>query len=131
MSTKAEAKPSDEPYVTRDVCEAIQAEQREAHTRTWEEIRTLRRLLIMLVVGGQLFTGGLNVAGLGYWLQQHAAQPHPSTIQMVAAVRAEMREDLRDLRREIHELTALVSGRTDPARAHAQAKEGDASCVTP
>ena len=99
--------------MTRDVCETIHAEQREANQRTWEELRTLRRLVILLVVGGQLFTGGLNVAGFGYWLQQHAAQPHPATVQMVAAARAESREDLRDLRREIHDLVASVPARTD------------------
>ncbi|HUU30615.1 MAG TPA: hypothetical protein VMY69_00785 [Phycisphaerae bacterium] len=101
------------PYVTRDVCETIHAEQREANQRTWEELRTLRRLVILLVVGGQLFTGGLNVAGFGYWLQQHAAQPHPATVQMVATARAESREDLRDLRREIRDLVASVLARTD------------------
>jgi hypothetical protein len=101
------------PYVTRDVCEAVHAEQREANQRTWEEIRTLRRLVIGLVIGGQLFSGGLNLAGFGYWLQQHAAQPHPATVQIVAAARAESREDLRDLRREVHELAAAVLVRPD------------------
>jgi len=113
------------PYVTRDVCETIHAEQREANCRTWEEIRTLRRLVIMLVVGGQLFTGGLNLAGFGYWLQQHAAQPHPATVQMVAAVRAEVREDLRDLRREVHELVASVAARPEPPRPSVPHTKGD------
>jgi hypothetical protein len=94
------------PYVTRDVCEAVHGDQRDANARTWEEIRTLRRLVIGLVVGGQLFSGGLNVAGVAYWLGQHAAQPHPSTVQMVATARAEAREDVRELRREVRELAA-------------------------
>jgi len=105
------------PFVTRDVCETVHAEQREANVRTWEEIRGLRRLVIMLVVGGQLFTGGVNLAGFGYWLQQHAAQPHAGTVAMMAAVRAETREDLRDLRREMHDLAASLMTRPDAARA--------------
>jgi len=104
------------PYVTRDVCDAVHGEQREANARTWEEIRTLRRLVIGLVVGGQIFTGGLNVAGVAYWLAQHAAQPHASTVQMVADARAETREDLRELRREMRELVtaAIAQARTPP-----------------
>jgi hypothetical protein len=104
------------PYVTREVCEALHREQREANCRTWEEIRTLRRLVIALVVGGQLFTSTLNVAGFGYWLQQHAAQPHPATVQMLAATRAETREDLRDLRREMRDLLASALARQEPAK---------------
>jgi hypothetical protein len=95
--------------VTRDICEAVHTEQREANHRTWEEIRTLRRLVIGLVIGGQLFSGGLNLAGFGYWLQQHTAQPHPATIQMIAAARTEAREDFRDLRREVRDLAAQLS----------------------
>lgn len=101
---------ADGPWVARDVCETRHAQQDEANRRTWEEIRSLRRLVILLVVGGHLFTGGLNLAGLGYWLQQHADQPHPATLHMLAAVRAEAREDLRDLRREVHQLLLSVAG---------------------
>lgn len=97
------------PFVTRDVCEAVHGEQREANARTWDEIRTLRRLVIGLVVGGQLFSGGLNVAGVAYWLAQHSAQPHPSTVQMLATARAETREDLGELRREMRELIAAAA----------------------
>ena len=112
-------------YVTRDICETLHREQREANERTWGEIRTLRRLVILLVVGGQLFGGGLNLAGFGYWLQQHAAQPHPATVQMVAAARTEAREDLRDLRREVRELAAALRGRTEPVPPPSPSKEGD------
>lgn len=112
------------PYVTRDVCGAVHAEQREANVRTWEEIRTLRRLVIALVVGGQLFTSGVNLAGLGYWLEQHAAQPHPASVQMVATARAETREDLRDLRREMHDLVASLMARPEPAAPPRSSKEG-------
>jgi hypothetical protein len=118
--------------VTRDVCETIHTEQREANARTWDEIRTLRRLVIVLVVGGQLFSGGVNLAGFAYWLQQHAAQPHTATVQMMAAVRTETREDLRDLRREMNDLVASVLARPsaprsapDRAPAPGQAEEGD------
>ena len=101
-------------YVTRESCEATHGQERAANERTWEEIRGLRRLVIGLVVGGQLFTGGLNLAGLGYWLQQHAAQPHAATLDLVAAARAESREDLRDLRREVREATARVGPAVGP-----------------
>jgi hypothetical protein len=111
-------------FVTRDVCETIHGEQREANQRTWEEIRTLRRLVIALVVGGQLFSGGLNLAGFTYWLQQHTAQPHPATIQMMADVRVEMREDLRDLRREMRELAAASVHRAEPDRPQTLNNEG-------
>jgi len=103
------------PYVTRDICAAVHGEQREANARTWDEIRTLRRLVIGLVVGGQLFSSGLNVAGVSYWLAQHSAQPHAATVQMVAEARAEMREDLRELRREVHELAGAAISQPRPA----------------
>ncbi len=119
------------PYVTRDVCAAVHAEQREANERTWDEIRSLRRLVIALVVGGQLFGGGLNLAGFGYWLQQHASQPHPATVQMVAAARAEAREDLRDLRREVHELATSVLKRSESARSAPLKEQGDKECIVP
>jgi hypothetical protein len=102
------------PFVTRDVCEAVHGEQREANARTWDEIRTLRRLVIGLVVGGQLFSGGLNVAGVAYWLAQHSAQPHPATVQMLATARAETREDLGELRREMRELIAAAAAKSQP-----------------
>ena len=132
MSTTPDLPAASGPYVTRDVCETIHGEQREAKARTWDEIRTLRRLVIVLVVGGQLFSGGVNLAGFAYWLQQHAAQPHATTVQMMAAVRAETREDLRDLRREMHELLASVLARPgaprsapDRAPPNGQPEEGD------
>lgn len=132
MNTTADLPAGRGPYVTRDVCETVHAEQREANARTWDEIRGLRRLVILLVVGGQLFTGGVNLAGFGYWLQQHAAQPHAATVTMMAAARAETREDLRDLRREMHDLVASLlirpdAGRPEPdwARPPAQSSKGD------
>lgn len=125
MSTTDKLAPGLGPYVTRDVCEAVHAEQREANQHTWDEIRTLRRLVIALVIGGQLFSGGLNLAGFGYWLEQHSAQPHPATVQMVAAVRAETREDLRDLRREMREWLASAMARPEPDRAHVNAEKGE------
>jgi len=125
LSTTDKLAPGLGPYVTRDVCEAVHAEQREANQRTWDEIRTLRRLVIALVIGGQLFSGGLNLAGFGYWLEQHSAQPHPATVQMVAAVRAETREDLRDLRREMREWLAAAIARPEPERTHPEPEKGD------
>jgi len=97
-----------EAYVSREVCDAFRQEQREANSRTWQELRSLRRLVILLVVGGQLFGGGLNVAGFAYWIDRHAAHPHASTLEMLADARAETREDLRDLRREIRDLAVRV-----------------------
>ena len=114
------------PYVSRDVCEAFRREQRDANARTWQEIRGLRRLVILLVVGGQLFTGGLNVAGITYWLEQHAALPHPSAVEMVAAIRDEARQDLKDLRREMYELVLSVSPRLVQPGPQARPNEGDA-----
>lgn len=95
-------------YVSRDVCETIHAEQQEANRRTYEEIRGLRKLVIALVVGGQLFTGGINLAGVGYWLRQHEAVPHASTMAMIDVARAEEREDVRELRQEIRELAGAI-----------------------
>ena len=115
MSTTDRLSEARGPYVTRDMCAAVHAEQRQANERTWEELRGLRRLVITLVIGGQLFAGGLNFAGFGYWLQQHAAQPHPATVELVAQVRAEVREDLRDLRRETRELMTALAAARDPA----------------
>ncbi len=112
------------PFVTHDLCAAIHRDQREANERTWEEIRGLRRLVIGLVIGGQLFSGGVNFAGLAYWLQQHSAQPHPATVQLVAQARAEAREDVRDLRREVHELLASPVRRGESDHAPAPGKEG-------
>jgi len=109
------------PYVTHEMCETVHAEQRRANSRTWEELGSLRRLLIALVVGGQLFTGGLNLVGFGYWLQQHAAQPHPATVQLLAAARGEAREDVRDLRREMNELAASLRMKSE---TQTQAKKG-------
>jgi hypothetical protein len=116
LSTTDKLSSTGGPYVTRDVCETVHAEQREANARTWDEIRTLRRLVVGLVIGGQVFSGGLNVAGVAYWLSQHAAQPHASTVQMVAQARAEAREDMRELRREVRELatTAPTPGKAAP-----------------
>ena len=127
MSTTAKPSKTPGPYVTREVCDVLHGEQRSANERTWEEIRTLRRLVILLVVGGQLFSSGLNVAGLAYWLEQHTAQPHPATIQMLAAARTEVREDLRDLRREVHELAAAALNRPQPGPSADPSKKGDPS----
>ena len=113
------------PFVTREVCEALHAEQRDANRRTWDELRGLRRLVILLVVGGQLFSGGVNLAGVGYWLQSHEARPHPGTVEMVEAVRGEVREDLRDLRREVKDLVASLAGRKEGVRPPQDAAEGD------
>jgi hypothetical protein len=112
------------PFVTREVCQTTHHEQHEANVRTWEEVRALRRLVIGLMVGGQLFSGGLNLAGFAYWLQQHAAQPHPATVQMVAEIRAEARQDLRDLRQEVRDLAASAARHTDPGRPRTPDKEG-------
>jgi len=112
-------------YVTRDVCEAIHAEQREANRRTWDELRGLRRLVILLVVGGQLFSGGLNLAGLGYWLRVHEATPHPGTVEMVEAVRRDVREDLRYLRREVHERLGALVARLEADRPREPFREGE------
>jgi hypothetical protein len=112
------------PFVTQTACESTHRDQREANERTWDEIRSLRRLVIGLVVGGQLFTGGVNFAGLAYWLQQHTAQPHPATIQLVTQARAEAREDLRDLRREVHDLLPPTARRNDPPEISEPVKEG-------
>ena len=113
------------PYVSCDVCEAFRQEQRDANTRTWQEIRTLRRLVILLVVGGQLFSGGLNVASVAYWLEQHAARPHASTVEMVAAARDEARQDVRDVRREMYELVRSVMPRSGEPMPFAGPNEGD------
>ena len=113
------------PYVSRDVCEAFRQEQRDANSRTWQEIRGLRRLVILLVVGGQLFSGGLNVAGVTYWLEQHAARPHASVTRMVTAARDEARQDLKDLRREVYELVLSVRPRLVQPGPLAGPNEGD------
>ena len=126
MSTTGRNTSDGSPYVSRDVCEAFRQEQRDANARTWQEIRGLRRLVILLVVGGQLFTGGLNVAGITYWLEQHAALPHPSAVEMVAAIRDEARQDLKDLRREMYELVLSVSPRLVQPGPQARPNEGDA-----
>jgi hypothetical protein len=112
------------PFVTREVCESTHRDQREANERTWDEIRSLRRLVIGLVVGGQLFAGGLNFAGVAYWLQQHVVQPHPATVQLVTQARSEAREDLRDLRREVRELLAPPGRRTESDKNPALPTEG-------
>lgn len=113
------------PYVSRNVCEAFRQEQRDANSRTWQEIRGLRRLVILLVVGGQLFSGGLNVAGVTYWLEQHAARPHASVTRMVTAARDEARQDLKDLRREVYELVLSVRPRLVQPGPLAGPNEGD------
>lgn len=114
------------PYVSRDVCEAFRQEQRDANSRTWQEIRGLRRLVILLVVGGQLFSGGLNVAGVTYWLDQYAARPHAAVTRMVAAARDEARQDLKDLQREMYELVLSVRHRLAEPGPPAAPNEGDA-----
>ncbi|MBE3070552.1 MAG: hypothetical protein IMZ66_10000 [Planctomycetes bacterium] len=123
MSTAPETRAAPPRYVTRDLCETIHGEQREANARTWEEIRTLRRLVITLVVGGQLIAGGAHLAGLRYWLDQYVAQPRAATVQMVAEARAEAREDLKELRREFLNLLRPAAGArpTSPE----QPNEGD------
>jgi hypothetical protein len=106
------------------VCETLHAEQREANRRTWDELRGLRRLVILLVVGGQLFSGGVNLAGVGYWLRAHEGSPHPGTVEMVEKVRGEVREDLRDLRREVKDLVATLMAPRDGANPRALSDEG-------
>jgi uncharacterized membrane protein len=106
------------------MCEMIHAEQQEASRRTYEEIRGLRKLVITLIVGGQLFTGGLNLAGVGYWLRQHESAPHAATVQMIAAARAEEREDVRELRREILDVRMLLAKRSDIGRSQSLGNEG-------
>jgi hypothetical protein len=112
------------PFVPREICQATHHEQGEANVRTWEEIRALRRLVIGLVVGGQLFSGGLNLAGFTYWLQQHTAQPHPATLQLVGEIRAETRQDIRDLRQEVRQLAATAARHSEPGRPVNPNKEG-------
>jgi len=102
------------PYVPRAMCEVIHGEQLEADRRMYEEVRGLRKLVIMLIVGGQLFAGGVNLAGIGYWLHQHEAAPHTATVQMIAAARAEEREDVRELRREIQDARTLLAKHQEP-----------------
>lgn len=111
-------------YVSRDMCETIHAEQQEANRRTYDEIRSLRRLVITLVVGGQLFTGGLNLAGIGYWLRQHEAMPHAATVEMIAVARAEQREDVRELRREIRELAGALVAPPESSRPQSRPDRG-------
>jgi uncharacterized protein YlzI (FlbEa/FlbD family) len=127
LSTTAKPPKNPGAYVTRDVCDALHGDQRTANERTWEEIRTLRRLVILLVVGGQLFSGGLNMAGFAYWLDQHSAQPHTATVQLLAGTRVEVREDLRELRREVRELAATVLNRPEPGSTPGQNKKGASS----
>jgi hypothetical protein len=117
--------------VARDVCDAFRGEQREAHARTWQELRSLRRLIVLLVVGGQLFAGGLNVAGFAYWIDRHAAQPHPSTLAIIAQSRAETREDLRDLRREIHDLAVSVLKGGRGTTGAPEPEKGASPCPAP
>ena len=118
-------------YVDRDACDAFRAEQREAHARTWQELRSLRRLVIMLVVGGQLFAGGVNVAGFSYWIDRHAAQPHASTLRMIAETRAETRQDLRDLRREVHDLVVSVLKHAGDRLEEPAPEKGASPCPAP
>jgi hypothetical protein len=117
--------------VEHDACDAYRAEMREAHARTWQELRSLRRLVILLVVGGQLFAGGVNLAGFGYWLDRHAAQPHPSTLRMIAEARAETRQDLRDLRREVRDLLVTVLERTGRRPEPPAPEKGAPPCPAP
>jgi hypothetical protein len=117
--------------VQRDACDAFRTEQREAHDRTWQEVRSLRRLVILLVVGGQLFAGGVNVAGFGYWIDRHAAQPHPSTLRLIAESRAETREDLRDLRRDVRDLLVSVLKHTGDRPEAPSPEKGAPSCAAP
>jgi hypothetical protein len=50
---------------------------------------------------------------------------------MVAAARAEAREDLRDLRREVHELATSVLKRSESARPAPLKEQGDKECIVP
>ena len=140
MSTKPNPVdgPSDVPassqgraYVDRDACDAFRAELRDAHARTWQELRSLRRLVILLVVGGQLFAGGVNVAGFGYWIDRHAAQPHASTLRLIAETRTETREDLRDLRREVHDLLVTVLKHAGDRPESPAPEKGESPCAAP
>lgn len=114
--------PQSSPYVTRELCERIHAEQRDANRRTWEELRTLRRLVIAVVLGGQLLAAGLNVAGLAYWLEQHSEQTHPATARTIETVRREARQDVRELRGELRAALGTILGRLDGAEDGAPAR---------
>jgi len=122
------------PFVARETCEALQQEHRRTAEHLFQEIRSLRRLVISAVVGGQLLAGGLNAAGFAYWLDRHATQPHPATLRVLGEVRTETREDLRELRREVRSLWAAALGRAaggqDPPRA-AVATEAPATPAPP
>ena len=128
MSTTPEGRPGAVAYVPRDVCDAFRTEQRDANARTWQELRALRRLVILLVVGGHLFSGSVNMAGFGYWLDRHAAQPHPSTERLVAAVRAETRQDIADLRRELHDLLVSLLARPGDHEPTTDPRKGEEPC---
>ncbi len=104
------------PFVARETCEALQQEHRRTAEHLFLEIRSLRRLVVSAVLGGQLLAGGLNIAGFAYWLDRHAAQPHPATLRALGEVRTETREDLRDLRREVRGLWTAVLGRASAGR---------------
>ncbi len=130
-ASETPATPARPPYVERDACDGFRAEQHEAHARTWQELRSLRRLVVLLVVGGQLFAGGVNLAGFGYWLDRHAAQPHPSTLRMIAEARAETRQDLRDLRREVRDLLVTVLERTGKRSDRPSPEKGAPPCPAP
>ncbi len=110
-------------FVTREVCAAIHAEQQEANRRTWDELRGLRRLLVAVVLGGQLFAGGLQLAGTAWWFQEHAAHPHPVTARALEQVRAEVRQDLREMRADLRALSAAQGGRPAPSPAADPEKE--------
>jgi hypothetical protein len=110
-------------YVTRDLCDAIRSEQREANQRTWEELRGLRRLVVGVVLGGQVLAGGLNVAGLAWWMDRQEAQVPPAATRAIEAARTEAREDVRDLRLEVRECLATIVRRLDAGPAPTRGKE--------
>ena len=57
--------------------------------------------------------------------EQHAARPHASTVEMVAAARDEARQDVRDVRREMYELVRSVMPRSGEPTPFAGPNEGD------
>lgn len=56
-------------FVNHDLCRAINTQHRDSFRLLFTEIRGLRRLVIALIIGGQLFASGAGFLSTHYWLR--------------------------------------------------------------
>jgi len=100
-------------FVSRDLCQAINDRHRHSFRLLFKEIRGLRRLVIALIIGSQLFSSGAGFLSTHYWLNQKQGR---STAASPACIDYEqIRSDLDETRAQIRRLAAQSGCQETPS----------------